>query len=253
MKKTKILWSGITGRTGTLALKYARESASLEIAAGICRSDESFYHYDELDTIKEEFDVIVDFSHKDSFNKILSLALKTRKPLIIGTAKLDDTQLELIEEASKVIPVFKGGNFRFAVEDFMNDVVTYAKNTDEKEIKLVETHYKTKKVPSQTALEIKERVLKETGKNVAIDSRLEYDELINDWKVENFHCQVKGFDELAKDVLKIAAMMTNNLKPGFYDITKLTNEKENYIPNPPVGTAMHVVGDTIDNTNKIKH
>ena len=68
-----------------------------EIVAGICRSDSNYYNYEQLNDIKEEFDVIVDFSHKDSFDKILSYAIKKNKPLIIGTAGLTEEQMKAFE------------------------------------------------------------------------------------------------------------------------------------------------------------
>lgn len=64
--------------------------------------------------------MIVDFSHKDSFDKILEFALKVKKPIIIGTAGLTEVQMKLFEDASNIIPVFRGGNFRFEVKKFID-------------------------------------------------------------------------------------------------------------------------------------
>jgi len=224
MSKVKILWSGITGRTGKEAVQLANQSDCVEIVAGVCRNDSNFYNYDELDKITEDFDIIVDFSHKDSFDKVLSYALKVNKPIIIGTSGLTEEQMKAFEEASKIIPVFRGGNFRFDVKNFIDQVVEYAKSCEENNIVLNETHYKTKKVPSETAKVIAKRVLSETGKNVEIKSFLEYDELINDWKVADLHCRVVGFKELARDVLKIALMMKNKKTDGIYDLDRLFRE-----------------------------
>lgn len=223
--KVNILWSGITGRTGKLAIEKSKENDFATIVAGISRTNKSFYNYYQLDNIKEDFDVIVDFSHTDSFDKVLDLAVKRNKPLIIGTANLSDKQIENIREASKIIPIYKGGNFRFDVKNFIDSVVDYAK-TQDGDIKLVETHYKTKKVPSQTAVEMKERVKKEAGKELIIESKLEYDGLINDYRVNNLHLHIEGFEQLAEDVLKIASLMNNDLEPGMYSLSKLIdNEK----------------------------
>jgi dihydrodipicolinate reductase len=52
MKTTKILWSGITGRTGLLALNAAQNCNYAEIVAGISRNNSQYYNYDELDKIK---------------------------------------------------------------------------------------------------------------------------------------------------------------------------------------------------------
>lgn len=224
MNKVKILWSGITGRTGKLALELAKNNEFVEIVAGICRSDANYYNYENLENITEEFDVIVDFSHKDSFDKILNYAIKMNKPLIIGTAGLSDEQMKSFENASNIIPIFRGGNFRFDVKKFIDDVVEYAKKCDDNNIELIETHYKTKKIPSETAKVIAKRVLDETGKNIEIKSFLEYDELINDWKVADLHCRTVGFEKLAEDVLKIAVMMKDKNPNGVYDLDRLIKE-----------------------------
>ena len=226
MGKIRILWSGITGRTGREAYEIAKKSDEVEIVAGICRSDSNFYNYEQLDDIKEEFDIIVDFSHKDSFDKILNYALKTKKPIIIGTAGLTDEQMKAFEEASYIIPVFRGGNFRFDVKTFIDNVVEYARTCDREKLELIETHYKTKKIPSETAKVVAKRVLNETGKQMEIKSFLEYDELINDWRVDDLHCRVIGFKELARDVLEIATMMRNKKPNGIYDLDRLFKEKQ---------------------------
>ncbi len=226
MEKVKLLWSGITGRTGKEAVEIAKESDSVEISAGLSRNNENYYSYDELDNIKEDFDVIVDFSHKDSFDKVLDFALKVKKPIIIGTAGLTEEQMKRFEEASKIIPVFRGGNFRFDVKKFIDEVVEYAKKSEKESFDLIETHYKTKKVPSETAKVVVKRVLEETGKQVNINSYLEYDELINDWKVDNLECRVVGFKELAENVLEIARMMKDKTPSGVYDLDRLLKEQE---------------------------
>ena len=239
--KVNILWSGITGRTGKLAMEKSKNNDFATIVAGISRTNQNFYNYNELENIEEKYDVIVDFSHTDSFDKVLELALKKRKPLIIGTSNLSENQINKIQQASKIIPIFKGRNFIFNVKNFMDDVIDYAKTMDS-DIKLIETHYKTKKIPSQTALELKERVKNEAGKDLIIESKLEYDSLINDYKVDNLHLHIEGFEQLAEDILKIASLMNNDLEPELYNLNKLLNYKK-VIPRPPVGTAKYITGE----------
>lgn len=55
MSKVRVLWSGITGRTGREAYELAKTSDEVEIVAGISRSNKDYYNYDELDNIKEDF------------------------------------------------------------------------------------------------------------------------------------------------------------------------------------------------------
>lgn len=225
---TKILWSGITGRTGSHALLHQEEVEGVKIVAGICRNNKEYYNYEQLDNIKEDFDVIVDFSHTDSFDKVLEFSIKSNKPFIIGTAKLTEEQSNNIEEAAKIIPIFRGGNFQFKVKKFIDDIVEYSKTNDN--LKLIETHYKTKKIPSETSKVIVRRVKEETGKDVEVESRLEYEELINDYVFGPLHCQVCGFEQLSKDVLKISKMMHHKKASGVYDLDRLLRE-ENYNEN----------------------
>lgn len=226
MEKVKILWSGITGRTGREAIEIAKDSDTVEIVAGLSRSNTNYYNYDELDKIKEDFDIIVEFSHKDSFDKVLDFALKVKKPIVIGTAGLTEEQMKRFEEASNIIPVFRGGNFRFDVKKFIDEVVEYTRKSEKESFDLIETHWKTKKVPSETAKVVAKRVLEETGKQVNIKSFLEYDELINDWKIDDLHCRVIGFKELAENVLEIARMMKEKTPSGVYDLDRLLKEQE---------------------------
>lgn len=224
MNKVKILWSGITGRTGKEALEVVKSNDSFEIVAGICRSDNKYYNYEQLDNITEDFDVIIDFSHKDSFNKVLNYAIRMNKPLIIGTAGLSDEQVEALENASNIIPIFRGGNFRFEVKQFIDEIVEYAKTCAD-DLVLIETHYKTINIPSETAKVIARRVLEETGKKVEIKSFLQNDENTNDWRVDNIHYRCGAYDEkLAKDILNIAVMIKDKTPNGIYDLDRLIKE-----------------------------
>ena len=226
-QKVKILWSGITGRTGTCALESVKHCDYAQIVAGICRSDGNYYNYDELDNIKEDFDIIVDFSHKDSFDKVLNYAIEKKKPIIIGTANLSDEQEQKFIEASDIVPVFRGGNFRFYVKKFIDAVVEYAKTHDD--LKIVETHYKNKKIPSETAKVVVKKVKEKTGKDMLIESRLLYEDRINDWRVDDIHCRVTGFEELADDILKIAYLMKDKKANGVYDLDRLLDESKTLI------------------------
>ena len=225
MDKVRILWSGITGRTGTEARELVNQRDDVEIVAGVNRTGAPFYTYDELDNITEDFDVIVDFSHADVYDKVLDFAIKCGKPIVIGTSGLSEEQLKRFEDASYTIPIFRGGNFRYEVKKFIDDVVDYARTCPEDKLELVETHYKTKKIPSETAKVVAKKVYDATGKEVIIKSFLEYDDLINDWRVGDFHCRVVGFKELANDVLNIAKMMKDKTPDGVYDLDRILAEE----------------------------
>ena len=222
--KVKILWSGITGRTGVIAEKLAKKSDFAEIVGGLSRTNKKYYSYGELDKLDLDFDVIVDFSHKDAFDEVLNFALKRKKPLVSGTSGLTEEMLERLERASHEIPIFRGGNFRTEIEKFIEAVVYYSRCNDN--LTLVETHYKTKKIPSETAKVIKKRVFDETGKELVIESHLKYNRLINDYRIGKLHARVTSFNALAQDVLKIAFVMKDKEPMGLYNLSEIMGEVE---------------------------
>lgn len=224
MENIKILWSGITGKTASEVLKITKNDNSIQIVAGICRNRNIYYSYEELNNIKEDFDIIVDFSHKDSFDKILDYAIKIKKPIIVGTSGLSNKQVEKMQSASNIIPIFKGGNFRFEVKEFIDKIVEYSKTTTER-ITLIERHYVTVPIPSQTAKVIAKRVLEETGKQIEIQSSHQNKENTNDWRVDKIQYKCTAYDEkLAKDIVNIAIMMKDKKANGIYDLDRLFKE-----------------------------
>lgn len=223
MENLKILWSGITGRTANKVKEYIKKDSRFSIVAGISRSNNEYYNYDELDVIDVDFDVIIDFSNKDNFKKILEYAISKNKPLIIGTSGLSDEEEQELKKSSHIIPIFRGGNFRFGVKKFIDDVIAYAKTHDQ--VELIETHYITMHLPSETAKVIKERVQKETNKELIIKSFYQDKESTNDWRVDNlsYHCEI--YDEnLAQDILNIALLMKDKQADGLYDLDRLLND-----------------------------
>ncbi len=227
MENIKILWSGITGKTANEVLKIAQSDDSIQIVAGICRNNNKYYNYNELDNIKEDFDVIIDFSHRDSFDAILDYALKVKKPLITGTSGLSSEQIQKMQNASNIIPIFRGGNFRFEVKEFIDKIIEYAKSSND-EITLIEKHYITVPIPSQTAKVIAEKVFEETGKQIKIESSQQDRENTNDWRVNNIQYQCTAYDEkLARDIVNIAIMMKSKKANGIYDLDRLFKEKMN--------------------------
>ena len=67
------------------------------------------------------------------------------------------------------------------------------------------------------------------GKDMKIESHLLYEERINDWRVDDLHCRVLGFKELADDLLKIAYLMKDKPANGVYDLDRLLDESKELI------------------------
>lgn len=263
MKATRMVWGGLTGRTGFEAIKAAQDMVDVDIVMGLSRRDMSgiiningekfegvnwakyetgmsgLYGLIEL-TKQAEIDAIVDFSHPDVFDKVLELAIRTGKPLISGTSGLSDRQMTSLYDATNRIPIFRGGNFRFKVKKFIDEVVA-AVCEHEGRIDLYEAFYKGKSLPSETSAVLKKRVLDVTNRVVQVHSTDSYaaGNLICDWEVQirqqispteidqhKVHCRTIGFDELAHDVLEIAKVMTRKpVRPGkFYDLNEIWDD-----------------------------
>lgn len=247
MAKVRVLWSGLTGRTGREAISEVGKMNDVEIIAGISRFrydgtdftisemlsnadglDEAkrhefrnlkWYMYDEIaNPLKErpkDFDVIVDFSHPDCFDQVLELAVRTHVPLISGTSGLSNRQMAMLYDATSQISVFRGGNFRFKVKKFIDEAVELAKTQNGRFI-LHERFYEGKSLPSETSKVIQRRFSEEAGKTIEVYSstNLPKKDLPCDWRIDlgaelrnNLHCHTVGFSELAHDVLRIAALM----------------------------------------------
>lgn len=250
METTRILWSGLTGRTGFEAVKAAQDMADANIAMGLSRRDMSdiidingekfegvnwakyetgmFGLYGLVELTKQaEIDVIVDFSHPDVFDKVLELAIRTNKPLISGTSGLSNRQMASLYDAANRIPIFRGGNFRFKVKKFIDEAVKLAMTTPGN-LTLYENFYKGKSLPSETSKVIQRRIIEATGENIRVSSSatLGRMNLVCDWRIGDLHCRTVGFDELAHDVLEIAKVMTKKpVKEGeLYDLDELWDD-----------------------------
>ena len=229
MEKVRVLWSGLTGRTGREAISEVRKMDDIEIVGGITRrltgamdfdlgvGCSKWYCYDDianpLKARPEGFDVIVDFSHPDCFEQVVELAVRTHVPLISGTSGLSNRQMAMLYDAASRIPVFRGGNFRFKVKKFIDEAVAKMQNGH---FTLYENFYEGKSLPSETSKGIQRRFSEEVGKTIEVYSlaNLPKKGLPCDWRIDlgtelrnNLHCHTEGFAELAHDVLRIAAIM----------------------------------------------
>ena len=250
MKATRMVWGGLTGRTGFEAIKAAQDMVDVDIVMGLSRRDMSgiiningekfegvnwakyetgmsgLYGLIEL-TKQAEIDAIVDFSHPDVFDKVLELAIRTGKPLISGTSGLSDRQMTSLYDATNRIPIFRGGNFRFKVKKFIDEAVKLAMATPGN-LTLYENFYESKSLPSETSRVIQRRISNATGKAIGVHSSATLDktDLPCDWKIGNLHCHTVGFDELAHDVLEIAKVMKKKpVKKGeLYDLDELWDD-----------------------------
>jgi 4-hydroxy-tetrahydrodipicolinate reductase len=99
------------------------------------------------------FDVAIDFSLPDAFDRILGLCVSRRAALVSGTTGLDDPQRQAITDASITIPIAWASNFSLGVAVLHELVARAAHALPGWDCDIVEVHHSNKQdAPSGTAL-----------------------------------------------------------------------------------------------------
>ncbi|WP_415990712.1 4-hydroxy-tetrahydrodipicolinate reductase [Intestinibacter bartlettii] len=154
----KVIINGYSGTMGQVLTKCVADDEELELVAGISpkRHDvDGFNTYSSFADVKEDSDVVIDFSNPLALDGILEYCLKTKTPVVLATTGYNDEEMEKIHEAAKQIPVFLSFNMSLGVNILLKLVKEAAKNLANFDIEIIEKHH-NKKVdsPSGTAVMI---------------------------------------------------------------------------------------------------
>ena len=172
---TDIILCGANGKMGKVIRDIVSKRDDCRIAAGIdlnTQSD-SFPIYSSFDEIKEDADVIIDFSNPALLNDLLDFAVKKSMPVVIATTGYDESQKRQIEEASRKTSVF----FTYNMSLGINLLANLAKKAvqvlgDGFDIEIIEKHHNQKiDAPSGTALMLADAICEELNKPM----KYEYD------------------------------------------------------------------------------
>lgn len=113
---------------------------------------------DSLEEALAKCEAVIDFSLPSFTNELIEACVENKKILVMGTTGHDEKQLELIEEASKKIPIVHAPNFSVGV----NTLFWLTEKTTEIlgegfDLEVVEMHHRHKKdAPSGTARRLAE-------------------------------------------------------------------------------------------------
>lgn len=171
----RIILSGANGKMGKVIQSVVSGRDNCEIVAGVDINTESngFPVYSSFEEIKEDADVIIDFSNPALLNSLLSYSEKKSIPVVIATTGYDDSQKKQIEEAAKKTAVF----FTYNMSLGINLLANLAKKAvevlgDEFDIEIIEKHHNQKiDAPSGTALMLADAICEEIQKPM----KYEYD------------------------------------------------------------------------------
>lgn len=171
----KIILCGANGKMGHVIRNILAADKDCEIVAGIDKNTEAadFPVYSDFNSIKEEADVIIDFSNPALLNSLLEYSAAKKIPVVIATTGFDDDQKKQIENAATKNGVF----FTYNMSLGINLLATLAKKAvdvlgNDFDIEIIEKHHNQKiDAPSGTALMLADAICEEIDKPM----KYEYD------------------------------------------------------------------------------
>lgn len=170
-----LLITGCSGKMGASLLNAASGRDDCRITAGVDivkPQNEGFEYAETFSKLKTEADVIVDFSNPAVLSSMLEYAQEKKMPAVICTTGFNEQQIAEINEASRVIPIFRSGNMSLGI----NLIIELAKKAsavlvDGFDIEIIEQHHNLKlDAPSGTAL-----MLADAVSEVKTDAEYVYD------------------------------------------------------------------------------
>lgn len=170
----KILLHGALGVMGGNVARAVEGDAGVQIVAGVDRiasSTEGFPVYDDFSRVREDFDVVVDFSAAAAVDGLLDFMEHSGKPLVLCTTGLSELQLRRVEELSKRTAILRSANMSIGVNLLLELVQTAARKLFEKgfDIEIAEQHHRRKTdAPSGTAMALADAV------NAALAGQMRY-------------------------------------------------------------------------------
>ena len=159
---TRIAINGSKGKMGEALFEAINSTSQSEFGAGFDKGDSL------IDSISN-FEVLIDFSRPEASLSALSVCQSSGKAMVIGTTGFADSELELIEQASKEIPIVFAPNMSVGVNLTLKILETSAKVIGpDSSIEIIEAHHRYKvDSPSGTALKMGEVVANALGRNLS--------------------------------------------------------------------------------------
>lgn len=171
---TNIILRGCNGKMGSVVTQMIEEDEKATIVAGIDVSKGKndkypvFYSFTQCNV---PADVIIDFSSPVNVREMLDYAIKHEIGIVLCTTGFAREDLDLIEEASTLIPILRSANMSMGVNLLLKLVQDAAKVLAASgfDIEIIEKHHNKKvDAPSGTALAIADSI------NESLNRQYEY-------------------------------------------------------------------------------
>jgi len=167
---TRVGVFGANGRVGKLIIDDLKMTENISLSSVFVRNslnfsiDPSVLVSTDITTFLKGCDIVIDFSLPEACESLLEAAIKTPKPLVIGTTGLSAHQLNLLKQASESMPILYATNMSLGVALLNKLVYQAAAALEGFDIEIVEMHHKHKKdAPSGTALTLGESAAQGRG------------------------------------------------------------------------------------------
>lgn len=152
----KLIISGCNGRMGHVVEDICAADSDVEVVAGFdilgCASRD-FPVYTVPDQFSGEADAVIDFSHPAALTSLLTFCKSRGFAAVLATTGYSPEQLAEIDEAAKVIPIFRSANMSLGINVVVELIKKAAAVLEGYDIEIVERHHNRKvDAPSGTAL-----------------------------------------------------------------------------------------------------
>ena len=165
-----LIW-GIGGKMGKMLIEGLANDKDATLVGGVDKfADPKAFNvpiFKEGKDINVNVDVLIDFSRADALDDILAFATKNKVGAVICTTGYSDAQLKQIEDASKIIPIFRSSNMSVGI-NLLIDLCRKASQVlkEDCDIEIVEQHHNLKvDAPSGTAISIANAINDEYNNN----------------------------------------------------------------------------------------
>lgn len=152
----KLIISGCNGHMGRVVESICAADPQVSVVAGfdiLGSNDRDFPVYTSPDQFSGQADAVIDFSHPSALSALLSFCKSRNIPAVLATTGYSPEQLAEIDEAAKIVPIFRSANMSLGINVVVELIKKAASILDGYDIEIVERHHNRKvDAPSGTAL-----------------------------------------------------------------------------------------------------
>ena len=156
----RIIMCGCNGRMGRVISDLAVNDTQAKIVAGVDIVGGQYYDYPVYSGIldvKEEADVIIDFSSPAKLSERLAFSVEKKMPMVFCTTGLSEEEFAQVQETSKKVAILRSANMSLGINTLLKLVAAAAQvfAAADFDMEIVEKHHNRKvDAPSGTALAI---------------------------------------------------------------------------------------------------